>query len=80
MQFKWALVTCTPKHLVDLLQNSLKQKNAEANFANSDSNPEDYDGPVDVTHLDVSDFYAHSEGKIDHLVGDIIGDENAQFE
>ena len=64
----WSRVCRTPKHLVDLFQNSLKQKNAEANFANSDDNSEGYDGPVDVTHLDVSDFYAHPEEKIDHLV------------
>ena len=81
----WSRVCRTPKHLVDLYQSSLK-KGIETNFINSEGDtdgsidPEDYDGPVDISHLDVSDFYAHPEGKIDHLVGDIVGDENTQFE
>nr|XP_025884576.1 uncharacterized protein LOC112940520 [Solanum lycopersicum] len=54
----------TPKHLVELYQESLKkkEKNPEANFI--------YENPVDITHLDVADFFAHPEGKIDHLIGD----------
>ena len=94
MKGYWSHTCRTSKHLADLYQESVKnkgkKKDVEANFvnsddnpegyANSDGNPEGYDGPIDVTHLDVSDFYAHPEGKIDHLVGDIDGDENAQFE
>ncbi|XP_015060467.1 uncharacterized protein LOC107006424 [Solanum pennellii] len=55
---------CTPKHLVELYQESLKkkEKNPEANFISGNQ--------VDITHLDVTDFFAHSEGKIDHLIGD----------
>ncbi|XP_069146070.1 uncharacterized protein [Solanum lycopersicum] len=54
----------TPKHLVELYQESLKKKdkNPEANFISENQ--------VDITHLDVADFYAHPEGKIDHLIGD----------
>ena len=84
MKGHWSRTCRTPKHLADLYQESVKnkgkRKDDEANFANSDGNLEGYDGPIDVTHLDVSDFYAHPEGKIDHLVGDIVDDENAQFE
>ena len=54
----------TPKHLVELYQESLKkkEKNHEANFISENQ--------VDITHLDVADFFAHPEGKIDHLIGD----------
>ena len=30
----------------------------------------DNDGQVDLTHLDVSDFFEKPNGKIDHLIGD----------
>ncbi|KAM3380101.1 hypothetical protein P3S68_005674 [Capsicum galapagoense] len=52
------------KHLVDLYQASLKKKeeNPEANFL--------FENNVDITCLDVEDFYEHPEGKIDHLIGD----------
>ena len=33
------------------------------NFINSDS-------PMNLTHLDVSDFFENPNGKIDHLIGD----------
>ncbi|KAM3203680.1 hypothetical protein P3L10_031306 [Capsicum annuum] len=51
------------KHLVDLYQASLKKKerNFEANFLSEND--------VDITCLDVADFYEHPEGKIDHLIG-----------
>ncbi|XP_049406057.1 uncharacterized protein LOC125869642 [Solanum stenotomum] len=53
----------TPKHLVELYQSSLrnKDKNPEANFITDH---------VDITHLDVPDFFTHPEGKIHHLIGD----------
>ena len=52
------------KHLVELYQESLKkkEKNPEANFISENQ--------VDITHLDIADFFAHPEGKIDHLIGD----------
>ncbi|XP_069144492.1 uncharacterized protein [Solanum lycopersicum] len=54
----------TPKHLVELYQESLKKKEKipEANFISENQ--------VDITHLDVADFFAHPEGKINHLIGD----------
>ncbi|XP_073121511.1 uncharacterized protein [Henckelia pumila] len=56
--------TCrTTKHLVDLYQSSMKEKGKiEANLVDSDD-------PVDITHLDVSDFFAHPDGNIDNLIG-----------
>ncbi|KAK4727002.1 hypothetical protein R3W88_031919 [Solanum pinnatisectum] len=53
----------TPKHLVELYQESLRKNdnNPEANFITDH---------VDITHLDVADFFTHSEGKIDQLIGD----------
>ncbi|XP_073016741.1 uncharacterized protein [Primulina eburnea] len=59
----WSRTCRTAKHLVDLYQNSRKGKGKiETNFA-------DDDGPVDITHLDVSDFFAQPDGNIDHLIG-----------
>ena len=61
------LVTYLPysKHFVDLYQASIKAKGneVEMNFIDSD-------GPVDLTHLDVLDFFKNPNGKIDHLIGD----------
>ncbi|KAF3629949.1 hypothetical protein FXO38_27424 [Capsicum annuum] len=52
------------KHLVDLYQASLKKKerNPEVNFLSENN--------VDITCLNVADFFEHPEGKIDHLIGD----------
>ncbi|KAM3301124.1 hypothetical protein P3S67_015625 [Capsicum chacoense] len=52
------------KHLVDLYQASLKKKerNSEASFLSENN--------VDITCLDVADFFKHPEGKINHLIGD----------
>ncbi|KAM3378159.1 hypothetical protein P3S68_010572 [Capsicum galapagoense] len=52
------------KHLIDLYQASLKKKerNPEANFLSENN--------VDITCLDVADFFEHPEGKIDYLIGD----------
>ncbi|XP_059311216.1 uncharacterized protein LOC132062709 [Lycium ferocissimum] len=60
----WSHTCRTPKHLVELYQASMKrkEKNPEANFISEDQ--------VDITHLDVADFFEHPEGKIDHLIGD----------
>ena len=44
-------------------QASIKRKEVEMNFIDSD-------GPIDLTHLDVSDFFENPNGKIDHLIGD----------
>ncbi|XP_060178123.1 uncharacterized protein LOC132608068 [Lycium barbarum] len=60
----WSRTCRTPKHLVELYQASIKrkEKKPEANFISEDQ--------VDITHLDVVDFSEHTEGKIDHLIGD----------
>ena len=55
----------TPRHHVHIFQISLKSKgkNVETNYVdNSD--------PVDVPHLDVSNFFEYKDGKIDHLISD----------
>lgn len=66
----WSRTCRTPKHLVDLYQESEKNKGKkiETHFAYED---DDFDyGPIDVTHLDVADFFADPDGNIDHLIGD----------
>ncbi|XP_073121969.1 uncharacterized protein [Henckelia pumila] len=59
----WSRTCRMEKHLVDLYQNSIKEKEKiETNFL-------DNDDPVNITHLDVSDFFARPDRNIDHLVG-----------
>ncbi|KAL0315538.1 UNVERIFIED_CONTAM: hypothetical protein Sradi_5432000 [Sesamum radiatum] len=63
----WSRTCRTPEHLIDLYQESLKNKNKkiETNFVDDES-----DGYINMTHLDVADFFADPNGKIDHLIGD----------
>ena len=63
MKGHWSRTCCTLKHLVDVYQASIKGKEFEMNFI--DSNDQ-----VDLTHLDVSDFFENPNEKIDHLIGD----------
>lgn len=67
----WARICRTPTHLIDLYQQSLKKKEEkiETHFASEDGDYDGY-GDMDVTHLNISDFFEHPEGKIDHLIGD----------
>ena len=55
----------TPKHRVNMFQAFLKSKgkNVETKYI-------DDSDPVDVTYLDVSDFFKDKNGKIDHLISD----------
>ena len=63
MKRHWSHTCRTPKHLVNLYQASIKGKEVEMNVIDSDSQ-------VDLTHLNVSDFFENPNGKIDHLIGD----------
>ena len=63
MKGYWSRTCCTPKHLVDLYQTSIKGKEVEINFIDSD-------GQAVLTQLDVSNFFENLNGKIDHLIGD----------
>ncbi|XP_075111809.1 uncharacterized protein LOC142181979 [Nicotiana tabacum] len=51
----WTNIYRTPRHLVELYQASLKNKGLEANFVS--------DNEFDITHLDVADFFEHSDRK-----------------
>ena len=65
MKEHWSCVCRTPKYLADLYQASkhAKGKEIETNFIGHES-------PINITHLDVSDFFEDPNGKIDHLIGD----------
>ena len=65
MKRHWSSTCCTSKHLVDLYQVLIKAKEEkiEMNFI-------DCDGSMDVTHLNVSNFFENPSGKIDHLIVD----------
>ena len=58
MNRHWSHICCIPKHFVDLYQASIKAKGkkVEMNFIDSDD-------PIDLTHLEVSDFFENPNGK-----------------
>ena len=65
MKWHWSHTYRTSKYLANLYQALIKAKEneVELNFIDSD-------GLMDLTHLDVSDFFENPNGKIDHLIGD----------
>jgi hypothetical protein len=77
MKGHWSRTCRTPKHLVDLYQASIKEKEKwiEMNFANH-SNP--VDSPIfldtlngeDIIHLNVSNFFVDSNRKTNLLIVD----------
>ena len=77
MEGHWSCTCSTPKHLVDLYQASIKEneKGFETNFVgyNDLEDPMNYlDLPngVDMTYLDVSNFFEDVDRKFDNLIGD----------
>lgn len=64
MKGHWSRTCRTPKHLVDLYQASIKTKGNEVEISFIDG-----DGSINITYLDVLDFFEDPSGKIDHLVG-----------
>jgi hypothetical protein len=77
MKGHWSRTCRTPKHLVDLYQGSIKEKEKwiEMNLANH-RDPIDPPLFIDIlngegiTHLDVSNFFVDSNRKTDLLIGD----------
>ena len=76
MKGHWLRTYRTVKHLVDLYQVSIKGKGKQidTNFIDgqdtTDCNANFIDGndAMPLTHLDVSNFFEDSSGKIDHLI------------
>nr|KYP33884.1 hypothetical protein KK1_045219 [Cajanus cajan] len=66
----WSHTCRTQMHLVEIYQESLKnkKKKIETHFTYEDGGS-DY-GHMDVTHLDVIDFFVDPNEKINHLIGD----------
>ena len=70
----WSRVCRTPKHLVDLYQKSLKNKNQnKGKESKFESNFADIDGDFDFdnmkgTHLEIEDFFDDANGNIGHLI------------
>ena len=56
MKGHWSRTCRMPKHVVDLYQTSIKGIEVEMNFIDSD-------GQVDLTYLNVSDFFENPNGK-----------------
>ena len=63
MKRHWSHTYCTPKHLVDLYQASIKAKGKEIEM-----NIIDGDG-LDLTYYDI-DFFGGPSEKTDHLIND----------
>jgi hypothetical protein len=63
----WSCACCTPKHLTDLYQASLKQNTVETNFIHKDDF-ESHNLDVNVC-LDVSDFFENPD-KTDNMLND----------
>lgn len=59
----WSRVYRNPKHLVHLYQTSLKGKGGEMNFTEQND-------PMDLTHLEVGDFFEDTNGGFDNLISD----------
>ena len=75
MKGHWSRTCRTPKHLVDLYQESLKKKDKKAVETNFVSKDDSVDHDLnDMTHLDIVDFFIQPEANIEHL----FGDENLQ--
>ena len=76
MEGHWSRICRTPKYLVNLYQASIKEKGKgiETNFVdhNDLEDPMDLGLPngVDMTYLDVSDFFEDVDGKFNNLIGD----------
>ena len=75
MEGRWSRTCHTPKHLVDLYQASIKEKRKgiETNFVDHNDledpmNYLDLSNGVDMTHLDVSDFFENVNGKFDNVI------------
>ena len=66
MKGHWSRTCYTIDHLVKLYQTSLKEKSKEK----LETNLIDGDDPVNINHLDVSNFFEDPNGKFDHLISD----------
>ncbi|XP_057803128.1 uncharacterized protein LOC131018422 [Salvia miltiorrhiza] len=66
----WSRTCRTAKHLVDLYQKSIKEN------VKNETNVLDFDGTIDTTHLDVSDFFADPNGNIDGMIGGGVLEDN----
>ncbi|XP_065635567.1 uncharacterized protein LOC136070105 [Quercus suber] len=78
MKGHWSHTCCTPKHLVDLYQASLKEKRKgiEVNLAEPD-NPKDpmsylsNSNEVNITHLEASDFFEDIDREVEDMIGNL---------
>ncbi|XP_012834489.1 PREDICTED: uncharacterized protein LOC105955317 [Erythranthe guttata] len=72
----WSRACRTPRHLVYLYQASIKGKGKgkEINFTDFSNTENDHIDPMDLTHLDVADFFPAPSGEIDEIK--FHGDDN----
>ncbi|XP_057452748.1 uncharacterized protein LOC130744594 [Lotus japonicus] len=60
----WVRTCRTPRHLVNLYQEHIRNKGKKIETNLLEENEDD------LTHLDVADFFDDPNGRIDHLIGD----------
>ncbi|XP_012844094.1 PREDICTED: uncharacterized protein LOC105964129 [Erythranthe guttata] len=73
----WSRACRSPKHLVDLYQAPINGKGKmkkEINFTDFSNTENDHIDPMDLTHLDVADFFHEPTGEIDGIK--FHGDDN----
>ncbi|XP_012856983.1 PREDICTED: uncharacterized protein LOC105976250 [Erythranthe guttata] len=70
----WSRTCRTPRHHVDLYQASIKGKGKEIDFTDFSNTENDHIDPMDLTHLDVADFFPAPSGEIDGI--EFHGDDN----
>ncbi|XP_012856997.1 PREDICTED: uncharacterized protein LOC105976265 [Erythranthe guttata] len=63
----WSRTCRTPRHHVDLYQASIKGKGKEIDFTDFSNTENDHIDPMDLTHLDVADFFPAPSGEIDGI-------------
>ncbi|XP_024164970.1 uncharacterized protein LOC112172038 [Rosa chinensis] len=70
----WARTCRAEEHLVALYKASLKKKHVETNYIDH-SDPWDSSEPIDITPLDISDFFANNGSNFDDMTsGGILDD------
>ncbi|ONH94391.1 hypothetical protein PRUPE_7G013700 [Prunus persica] len=68
----WSRTYRMLKHLVNLYQESIKGKGKEkqTNYTDFDNIFGDFNEPIDITHLEVSNFFIETSGNIDRTINE----------
>lgn len=74
--YHWARTCHTPQHLAELYKGSLKEKkNVETNYIDH-SDPWEFSDLMDITPLDVSNFFVDNGNHVDDMISSGVLDNN----